>query len=180
MDRRGRADFFIKAWWWRRCEGPQSLVFLADPAASNATGNLISPSISLQHIFTDTRLTLSPYNSNAMSNSPLTVIRRCIGRDNSLTFFTSDGESYQLSRHQATVLVQVLQDERGFVPTSQLYGPVFGVMGPATGSQRASMARLTKRLQERGLTTGKQTGVVRLSLVGRAVAAYAAEKSVLC
>src|SRR5687767_10417483 len=96
-----------------------------------------------------------------------------IGKDDSLSLVVQDEPRIHLSPQQLFVLLSALDDARGFVPIEELYPVVFKTQGPATASQRASMSRLSRRLQDRGLTTGKENRIVRLSEDGRAVAKFA-------
>lgn len=89
-----------------------------------------------------------------------------IGREDSILFFLSDLRKLQLSANQIAVLAAA--DELPF-PTRELRRLVYGADGPATPSQRASLSRMRRRLEEFDLIAGGDRHVVDLTPLGAAV-----------
>ena len=95
-----------------------------------------------------------------------TVRSNRIGRDDSILFFLSDRRKLQLSANQIAVLAAA---DQGAFRVRELHRLVYGADSPATPSQRASLSRMRRRLEEFDLITGGDRHVVDLTPLGSAI-----------
>ena len=100
-----------------------------------------------------------------------------IGRDDSILVFFRCGMKLQLSASQIAIL-QAIDENRG-VRSRDLYSVVALKCGPATPSQRASLSRALRRLQEQSLIYRTPAGSLACGGMGSSVVAYLRGKELL-
>lgn len=89
-----------------------------------------------------------------------------IGRDDSILFFFRDRRKLQLSANQTAVLAAADEET---LPARELHRLVYGADGPATPSQRSSLSRMRRRLEEFDLIAAGDRRVVDLTPLGSAI-----------
>ena len=121
-------------------------------------------------------------DNHLAASEQASIVRRIgIGRDRSILFYLEGGWRLQLSVGQIAILRAI--SERGEVRSRDLhaiveiarYGPALATGGePATASQRASLSRAVRRLDQQSLIYRTASGTLACGDVGKVIAQYLA------